>query len=157
MSKFHDNEKKFLPLLARVGANHGLPPEFLVAIAHHESRFDPNAVATDPRDLARGGSRGLCQMSWKTAVGLGFKGMPEGLFYPDINAELSAQLALEHAKRFKLALTDVASLAQCHNAGRPLTHITDPKVYAAVKAYSDDVVRLCDVYREPASQYALKK
>lgn len=151
------NAAKFLPLLARVGANHGLPPEFLVALAHHESGFDPNATATDPRDLARGGSRGLLQMSWKTAVGLGFKGMPEGLYYPDINAELGAQLAVSNAKRFKLALTDVAQLAQCHNAGRPLSHITDPKVYAAVKAYSDDVVRLCGIYREPASQYAVKK
>lgn len=161
MTTFHANEKKYLPLLARIGANHGLAPEYLVAIARQESAFDPNArSAPGAADDLLGGAFGLCQMTMDTARVLGFKGAAEGLFYPDTNAEYAALLAVSNAKRFKLDMKDILQLAQCHNGGEPLNHIDPakkPRKYTNVQAYGNRVASFAATYREACAQYAIRK
>ena len=57
--RLSDREKAVWPLATKYGKKFNIPPGWIMAIARHESGFDPNARATAPRDLARGGSFGL--------------------------------------------------------------------------------------------------
>lgn len=104
----------------------GVPLEFGLAMAFHESSFDPKACATNPADLARGGSYGLFQMSLKTARRLVPKVPlePAMLYDVNLNCELWSDLVMENRKiiaataevdRDKNLFIDLAAL---HNSGK---------------------------------------
>ena len=71
-----------------IAASYGVPLPLVLAIVQAESGGDPNAVATNPADLARGGSYGLMQMSYDTALSLGYSGTPQGMLDPATNLDL---------------------------------------------------------------------
>lgn len=108
-------EKRFWPLVKSIATRYGVDPALLMAIARHESALDPMARATDPRDLARGGSFGLVQMSLATARGLGYKGAADGLYDPEVNLALGAKYMAQNATRVG---RDPKDLAAAHNSGR---------------------------------------
>jgi soluble lytic murein transglycosylase-like protein len=106
----------YLPMLAKTGQAYAIPPEWLVAFARVESSFRAGAVNNSAGDLKRGGSRGLCQLSLKTAQAIGYKGTPEGLFDPITNANFAGLLIVINMHDFKVdSLEDVAAL---YNSGR---------------------------------------
>lgn len=103
-------------------ASAGLPGNLGLALARQESNFDPAARATDPRDLARGGSFGLLQMSYKTAQGLGYEGPAAGLMSVEENVRLAAKLCAVNAKRTKAHVGSrdwVCDVASLYNSGKP--------------------------------------
>lgn len=107
-------------------------PAFGMAIVEQESAFDTWAQATDPRDLARGGSRGLVQMSLKTAQSLGFAQDADQLFFPSVNLDLFLKLCAANEPRLPAAIRAtpgseewVKGMAMLHNAGRYLTNPND--------------------------------
>lgn len=126
----HDmtNESKYLPIVALAFKNAGLDPAFGCAIARQESNWNPNATASNPKDIARGGAYGLCQMTLKTAQGLGHANItPEQLLDPAINASVAAELCAENVRRLTVAPGQTyslaalyADLAAMYNSGRPL-------------------------------------
>lgn len=110
-------EKAVWPLALRKAREFGIPASWIMAISRQESSHDPSARAKDPRDLARGGSFGLMQMSLATARGLGFTGAPEQLLDPETNVHWGAKLLAQLAARFGADIRDVAS---GYNSGKPL-------------------------------------
>lgn len=146
----NQNETKYLPLVSRAFANAGFLPEFGAALSKHESNWDPSAMATDPRDLARGGSRGLFQMSQRTAEALGYKGTPEGLFYPDTNTEWAVKLTLANLKALNGNMS-YPLLAAAHNCG--VTHAIKGTIPRETQLYVQAVLQLMKLYEEPCKQY----
>ena len=129
------NEDKYLPIVATAFANRGLPPELGCAIARQESNWNPKATASNPKDIARGGAFGLCQMTLQTAQELGHKDITvEQLYDPAINASLAAELCVANLKRIRVApgqtYSDAArwaDLFSMYNSGRVVSkapHIT---------------------------------
>lgn len=106
----------YLPMLAKMGQAYAVPPEWLVAFARVESSFRANAVNNSAADTARGGSRGLCQMSLQTARAIGFTGAPDDLLDPVVNAKMAATLISLNMRSFRVSsLEDVAAL---YNSGK---------------------------------------
>lgn len=117
-----------MPYIDAASKKWGIPRSWLAAFSHQESAHDPNARATDPRDLARGGSFGATQMSYQTAVGLGYKGEPSGLLNPAVGFDLTAKLLA--TTRTNNPGSSLADLAAAYNSGRTLS-----KLQAAIAQY----------------------
>lgn len=146
MSKFTENEAAYLPILAQAFASRGLPPELGPALARKESAFNPGVDNQGPGDKERGGSYGLCQMSYQTAKGLGYSGTPEGLKDPHINATLAAELCAQNWERTK-NLVDVICM---YNSGKPFMRAPT----ATTNVYLPSVQAYLKIYRARCEQYA---
>lgn len=138
-----DAISKYAPTLIRIFSVLGVDPTLGCAIAHHESDWDPSARSKDPRDEARGGSRGLCQVSLSTARDLGWKGTPEALYDPSLSALLAARLLARNAGA---VTADPTRLAQAYNGG--VGHVLNGTVSADAKAYAAAVVALMPAYAD---------
>lgn len=97
-----------------------VPEAVVLGIARQESDFYPDATATDARDLARGGSFGLMQMSLATARALGYSGpigdraQLTGLYDPATNI----RLGVEYLSQLLTATHgDVKAAVSAYNAG----------------------------------------
>lgn len=144
---FAEREALYGPVLVAAFASALLPPEWGLAIATQETRFQPNALNNTGGDLVRGGSRGLCQMSWKTAVGLGFTGVADDLYKPRVCADLAAKLCAELVRRWQThELLDIAS---GYNSGRKYAQAP-----ASTVVYAKNVVAYADHYRASAQVMA---
>ncbi len=140
MSALVDNENKYAPILVAAFLSEGLPPEWGMAIARQESAFNPLAYVNSGGDKLRGGSRGLCQMSWLTAKGLGYLGQPSDLFTPRVNADLAARLCKQLIRQFRTH--DLRDIAAGYNSGKPFARaptstqtIYAPRVLIFAAAY----------------------
>lgn len=67
----------------------GLPRWLLKALIQTESNFNTKAYRYE--EHIKDASYGLCQMLYTTAVGLGYKGKPEGLYDSEVNIDLGAK------------------------------------------------------------------
>jgi len=85
-------------LLASISASLNLPPGLLQAICTTESNLNPSTVHQDD-----GGedSIGLCQLQLSTARDLGYKGPPDGLLAPRLNASLAGRLLRKQLDRYQ--------------------------------------------------------
>jgi soluble lytic murein transglycosylase-like protein len=143
---FAARETMYLHMLAQAFAAQGLPPEWGPAFARTESNFEATAHSTAAGDVKRGGSFGLCQISYLTAKALGYTGLPQGLNDPQCNAELAAKLCKKNMTDYHVtSLLDVAAL---YNSG---------KRYAAAPAstktvYVTKVVRFAAMYKVRLAQ-----
>jgi hypothetical protein len=72
----------YVGLIRRKAEEQGLPPAIADAVAHIESAFNPQAVGGV-------GEIGLMQIRPQTALMLGYRGPPSGLFEPDTNVHYS--------------------------------------------------------------------
>jgi soluble lytic murein transglycosylase-like protein len=138
---FAEREALYGPVLVAAFVSAGLPPEWGLAIAMQETRFNPDALNNTGGDLVRGGSRGLCQMSWKTALGLGYTGVPGDLFKPRTCADLAAKLCSELVRRWKTH--DLSDIASGYNSGRRFTQAP-----ASTIVYSKNVVAYAKHYEQ---------
>lgn len=112
------NETLYAPVIIHAFRAAGLDAALGLALAKHESNFDPHAVAKNPRDLARGGSYGLFQMSLRTAQGLRASATPQAILDPTYNVSLAVALTLSNLKALRAHNLDTTeNLAACHNAG----------------------------------------
>lgn len=128
-------------------AERGLPGNLGLALARQESNFKTTAVATHPADIARGGAYGLLQMTYKTAVGLGYEGPPEGLLNTATNIFWASKLCAQNAKRTKAVVGSrewVYDVAAMYNSGRLYAAAPDvtrneyaPRVWGFFCAYSE--------------------
>lgn len=111
---------RVFPLAGAAAARWRVPVELLMGIAQQESDFYPYATATDPRDLARGGSYGLVQMSLQTARSLGYLGavgdsaLLTGIYDPAVNLDLGARYLRDLLAQTK---GDTAAAVSAYNAG----------------------------------------
>lgn len=76
-------------LIAENEQKYGLPKMLLKALVSAESNFDPKAYRYEKH--LKDASYGLCQILYRTAVGIGFKGKDVDLFKPEINLEYGAK------------------------------------------------------------------
>lgn len=97
-----------------------VPDAVVLGIARQESDFYPDAVATDPRDLARGGAHGLMQMTLQTARELGYsaavgdRAQLTGLYDPALNVQLGVTYL---ARLLAATKGDVAAAVSAYNGG----------------------------------------
>lgn len=86
--------------------------DLALAIAEHESDFNPKAMTYEPKYKTY--SIGLFQMLLPTARSMGFRGPMKELQRPEINIPLGIQHLSECTDRFGESLNEIAC---CHNAG----------------------------------------
>ena len=139
----------YLPTVAKAFAAAGLAPEFGCALAHQESVWNPGATKLTGSDGAYGGAFGLFQMTASTYRELGATGTPDALLDVQTAIDWAIKLALDNAKKGKIALDNSALLAAAHNCG--ITHVihnTIPRSTSNV--YVPSVMKLCAQYRNQA-------
>lgn len=114
---------ELMPVFENAAKKHGVPVESLIALAHQESRFNPNAVGPETK---WGTAKGMMQYLDSTAKGLG------------INAMDPAQAIDAAAMQLRQRLDSGASMEDAikeHHAG-PNRNLWGPKT----DAYGDSVL-----------------
>jgi soluble lytic murein transglycosylase-like protein len=77
-----------------------LPPGLLQSVCYTESRYNINAVHHDD---GNGDSLGVCQIKFKTAKWLGFKGTAQQLMNPKTNIYYAAKYIRYNINRYRNA------------------------------------------------------
>lgn len=105
----------------------GLPSNLLSSICYIESNHNPNKIHFND---GNGNSVGICQVKFKTAKWLGFKGSEKELMDSKVNIYYAALYLRYHIKRYH---GDVSKAIIAYNMGhaKGLTHTS----------YSDKVIR----------------
>lgn len=101
-------------LVSSIANPMGLDPNALLAIIQQESQGNPNAMNKTGGDAARGGSYGLMQVSYATAVGYGYAGQPAGLLDPTTNVTYGARYFMDC---FAQAAGQLVGAFSCYNSG----------------------------------------
>jgi hypothetical protein len=160
-------------LISAMFNNAHLDPNYGLSVAEKESLFNTFAIASDPRDKARGGSYGLFQMSIKTTRGLhvpdydAAKAAPEDLCVPAINIACCIALTKENMALLRtrgpvtIAEVDtlpwadevILHLAALHNGG--VRYL--PSTSKEVKLYANDVFVRYKKYASSGSVTNTKK
>ncbi len=112
-------------IFAQEAERTGVPFTWLKAIAGAESDYIPDAYRAEP--AINDASRGLMQLLYRTAYGLGFRGQPDELFDPQLNVQLGADLVKENISRFGFDFDRVYS---AYNSGSPTAYKTNAEVAA---------------------------
>jgi soluble lytic murein transglycosylase-like protein len=84
-------------LFLTVSMQLSLPPGLLSSICYVESRHKISAVHVDDGD---GNSLGICQIKYKTAQWLGFKGTEQELMKPEENVLYAGRYLAYNVKRY---------------------------------------------------------
>lgn len=132
---------RFDPLVMAAATRYGLPAALIKAIIRAESNGDP--LAFNPEGDGSNPSRGLMQVRWSTAQGLGYTGDPAKLFDPRVNIELGAKLLRQLWDRFKGGTTDIIS---AYNAGPRIASQRQPGQPYRNQAYVDKVLDFLSQY-----------
>jgi len=92
------SENKYDEIISKKASKYNVPIALVKAVIAKESSFNPKAYKAEPQ--ISDASRGLMQVLFRTAKGLGFKGAdPAMLFDPTINIEFGTALLAENLKR----------------------------------------------------------
>lgn len=120
------------PLMAEVAQRHDIDPLLLHALAHIESRHQPQAISP-------AGARGLMQVMPSTGRGLGVADAERQLLSPQANLEASARYLKQLQARFGNNLTLVLA---AYNAGEGAVERHGRRVppFAETQAYVRDVL-----------------
>lgn len=120
------------PLMADVAQRHDIDPLLLHALAHIESRHQPQAISP-------AGARGLMQVMPSTGRGLGVADAERQLLSPQANLEASARYLKQLQARFGNNLTLVLA---AYNAGEGAVERHGRRVppFAETQAYVRDVL-----------------
>jgi hypothetical protein len=112
-------------VVARAQRN-ALDPALVAAVVEQESDFDPLAYREEPH--LGDASRGLMQLLYSTARGLGYNGPPDGLFDIETNLQLGSSFLRHLLHRYG----DQRSALAAYNAGEPAV---DSKGWECVRRY----------------------
>lgn len=114
--------------IRRVAIAQGVDPDWIDAIAHVESNWNPTAVNNTGADAARGGSYGCLQLSMATAQSAGFTGQSQDLLDPSTVALYFCKIQKGRPGGLADSLEDMCAY---WNAGK-LT-ADDPKLPSSTK------------------------
>lgn len=98
-------------LIQTAGDTFAIDPALLKAHVSRESAFDPRAYRYEPN--VQDASYGLAQVRFKVAKGLGFGGIPDGLYAPYTNLFYAAKLIRQN---LDYARGDLATAVSAYNA-----------------------------------------
>lgn len=102
----------FDEIVYHASTSYDVPAAWVFAVIRTESKGNPRAVnQSDPS-----GAWGLMQILYTTAVGLGYKGQPEGLFDPDLNVHLGTKYLAQLRGQYG---NDFSRVYSAYNSGNP--------------------------------------
>ena len=102
---------------------YNVPFDWVKAIMLTESSGNPAAWKNEPQ--INDASRGLMQLLYRTAQGLGYTGTPAGLYDPQTSINLGTMLLAENIKRFG---ADFQACYSAYNSGSPTSYKTNAQV-----------------------------
>ena len=108
----YPNEDAYDGIIRPMAAQQHVPVALVKAVIAHESRFVPTAIRGEPQ--LNDASRGLMQLLFATAQGLGFNGQADALFNPGVNIPLGIRYLAEQLAR---AGGDWAGAVSAYNGG----------------------------------------
>ncbi|KKU30899.1 MAG: Lytic transglycosylase [candidate division WWE3 bacterium GW2011_GWA1_46_21] len=105
-------------VINRVSAKYDLDPNVILATIMIESGGDAQAIRHEPR--INDASYGLGQILYGTATGIGYRGVPEKLYDPEVNIELIGR----YHRRNLNVYGDLTpqQLTTAYNAGSPYSY-----------------------------------
>lgn len=107
-------EDSFDKIIKRHAAMHGVPAALIKGFCAAESWFNPNAKRDEPQ--IKDASRGLMQILYRTAKGVGFAGQPDDLFDPETNIHWATKFLKSLIDRPGYSLPDAVA---AYNMGHP--------------------------------------
>jgi soluble lytic murein transglycosylase-like protein len=108
------DSSKYDYLFSQYAEGFDIPFAWLKGIAQAESSLNPRAYRYEAK--INDASYGLMQILYGTAKGLGYDGPAEGLYDPDTNVALGAQLISDLINRYGL---DFNAVYSAYNSGSP--------------------------------------
>lgn len=117
-------------IIARYAAMYSVPIAWINAVIAQESSGDPNAYRAEPQ--IGDASYGLMQVLYKTAKGLGYMGLPNGLYDPDTNIQLGTKLIGEIRRNVG---DDAEAMYSAYNSGDPTAYLSDSTVASHVASF----------------------
>jgi soluble lytic murein transglycosylase-like protein len=119
-------------IIAKYASIYNVPEVWIKAVITQESSYDPNAYRAEPS--INDASYGLMQILYKTAQGLGYAGIPEGLYDPDTNIMLGTKLL----SSLRLQWGDnVQAVYSAYNSGSGTKYLTSPTVADHVRLFME--------------------
>jgi len=110
------------PFILDAAARYIVDPALIKAVITKESSWNPQAYRGEPQ--INDASRGLMQILFRTAQGMGYGGTPDGLFDPATNINFGSRYLAD-----RLSVYGYPSGVSAYNAGRPITgnaqYVTD--------------------------------
>jgi soluble lytic murein transglycosylase-like protein len=112
-------------------------PALIKAVISKESSWNPNAYRAEPQ--IGDASRGLMQILYRTAQGIGYVGSEQGLFDPATNIDFGTKFLAE-----KLNQYGYPAGVSAYNAGRPITgnaqYVADVDAYYTFFILNDPIL-----------------
>jgi soluble lytic murein transglycosylase-like protein len=102
------------PIILQAAATYVVDPALIKAIITKESSWNPSAIRQEPQ--IGDASRGLMQILYTTARGVGYTGAAEGLFDPATNINFGTKYLAAQLSRF-----GYPQGVSAYNAGRPIS------------------------------------
>lgn len=115
-------------------ASHDLPPGLLQSLCYIESKHNIHAVHHDDGGTD---SLGICQIKYKTAQSLGFKGTPQELMSPETNIKYAAKYLQYQYKRYGHSATKAVIAYNRGNARHLTTSTYQRKVFKEWRAFNE--------------------
>jgi len=128
--------EQFQGSISKYAAEFRVPEVWIKGVIMAESSGNPQAFRAEPQ--INDASRGLMQLLYKTAKGLGYTGTPEGLFDPDTSIRLGTKLLSQGRAAFGDDLRAVYSWYNSGNADLYKTSSTVAANVARVLGYVED-------------------
>lgn len=102
------------PIILDAAARYVVDPALVKAVITKESSWNPQAFRAEPQ--IGDASRGLMQILYRTAQGMGYGGTPEELFDPAVNITYGTRYLADRVGTF-----GYPAGISAYNAGRPIT------------------------------------
>lgn len=119
-------------IITKYSEQYNVPEVWIKAVIQQESSYNPNAYRAEP--AINDASYGLMQLLYRTAQGLGYSGLPDGLYDPDTNIMLGTKLL----GQLRLQWGDnVQAVYSAYNSGSGTSYLSNTLVANHVKLFMD--------------------
>lgn len=119
------HEHDYDALVDAAAQGYGVPANLVRGVIARESQFNARAIRGEPQ--MADASRGLMQLLYSTAQGLGFNGQPDDLFTPGVNVPLGVRYL---AEQYRLAKNWAGAVSAYNGGWRPGLGFGRPAVAA---------------------------
>lgn len=117
-------------LVVASAAQYGVDPNDIRALIQTESSGDPNAYRAEPQ--IGDASYGLMQLLYSTVRGMGYSGVPSGLYDPATNIDYGTNL---WSQDLALAGGDKSAAYSMYNSGSLTAYQSNSSVAAHVQSF----------------------
>lgn len=117
------------PIILQAAAQYVVDPALIKAVITKESTWNPTAYRAEPQLNPPDASRGLMQILYRTAQGMGYRGTPDGLYDPTVNIDLGTRYLADQLNRFGYPLGVAAYNAGPGNVARGTIPTVTSQVY----------------------------